>query len=79
MKIAENMYIVGSGQAGFMMSNKSDCHVYLIEDHAGHILIDAGVGIEDDRIIENVKKNTPNVPEDTNTQDFEDLKDEIQD
>ncbi|MDD3788748.1 MAG: ribonuclease III [Petrimonas sp.] len=30
-------------------------------------------------IIENVKKNTPNVPEDTNTQDFEDLKDEIQD
>lgn len=57
MKISENMYIVASGQAGFMMSNKSDCHVYLIEDRAGHILIDAGVGIDDDRIIANVKKD----------------------
>jgi len=56
MKISEGIYLVASGQGGFMISNRSDCHVYLIENREGHILIDAGVGLEDDRIIENIKK-----------------------
>ena len=56
MKISEGIYLVGSGQAGFMISNRSDCHVYLLENPEGHILIDAGVGLETDRIVENIKK-----------------------
>ena len=57
MKISDGIYLVASGQSGFMMSNRCDCHVYLIEDREGHILIDAGVGIEDSRILENIKKD----------------------
>ena len=57
MKISEKIYILGSGQAGFMISNVSDCHVYLIETSEGNILIDAGVGLEEERIVENMKKD----------------------
>ncbi|MFC1694323.1 MBL fold metallo-hydrolase [Candidatus Latescibacterota bacterium] len=57
MKISEGIYLVGSGQAGFMISNRSDCHVYLLENPEGHILIDAGVGLETERIVENIKKD----------------------
>ena len=57
MKINDGIYLVGSGQAGFMISNISDSHVYLLESSDGNILIDAGVGLENDRIIENIKKD----------------------
>lgn len=56
MKIIDGIYLVGSGQAGFMISHQSDCHVYLLESPDGHILIDAGVGLDDGRIIDNIKK-----------------------
>ena len=56
MKITDGIYMVGSGGAGCMISNSVDCHVYLIESSEGHALIDAGVGLEGERIIENIKK-----------------------
>ena len=56
MKINEGIYLVGSGGAGCMISNSVDCHVYLIESSEGHALIDAGVGLEVERIIDNIKK-----------------------
>jgi len=57
MKINDGIYLVGSGQAGCMISYISDSHVYLVETAAGNILIDAGVGLECGRIIENIKKD----------------------
>lgn len=57
MKISDGIYLVGSGQAGFMISHISDSHVYLIESTEGHILIDAGVGLGNNRIIDNIKKD----------------------
>ncbi|MCE5248672.1 MBL fold metallo-hydrolase [bacterium] len=57
MKIADVIYLVGSGQAGFMISNRSDSHVYVIEGSKGHVMIDAGVGIQEERIAENMKKD----------------------
>ena len=56
MKISDGIYLVGSGQAGFMISNRYDSHVYLIEGSDGHVLIDAGVGLEEERIVDNIKK-----------------------
>jgi len=57
MKISEGIYLVGSGQGGFMISNRSDCHVYLIEGSDGHVMIDAGVGLEQERIVDNIKND----------------------
>lgn len=57
MKITDNIYLVGSGQAGCMISNISDCHVYVVETSDGLILIDAGVGVDTERIAENMKKD----------------------
>ena len=57
MKITDSIYLVGSGQAGCMISNVSDCHVYLVESTAGLILIDAGVGLETERIVANIEKD----------------------
>ena len=51
MKITERLYLVGSGRSGFGMTNPSDSHVYLVESTSGNIMIDAGVGLEVDRII----------------------------
>lgn len=57
MKITDNIYLVGSGRNGIGISNRADSHVYLIESPGGHVMIDAGVGIEVDRIIDNIRKN----------------------
>ncbi|MHB9028909.1 MAG: MBL fold metallo-hydrolase, partial [Candidatus Latescibacterota bacterium] len=57
MKITENIYLVGSGKNGIFISNRADSHVYLIESPGGHVMIDAGVGIDVDRIIENIRKD----------------------
>lgn len=57
MQLTENVYLVGSGEIG--LSNEYDCHVYLIVSDSDAILIDAGVGIDSEKIKENVKKHVP--------------------
>lgn len=57
MKITDRIHLVASGQAGCMISHKSDCHVYLVETDAGHILIDSGVGLDNARIIDIIKED----------------------
>lgn len=54
MKIAENVYMIGSGEIG--LSNPLDCHVYLIGDKRGLAMIDAGAGVESEVLIANVKE-----------------------
>lgn len=57
MKITEGIYLVGS--AAFGISTSLDCHIYLIEDSDGLVLIDAGAGkfdLDVDVVIENIKK-----------------------
>lgn len=56
MKLMKDVYLVGSGRVGCSISNDADCHVYLIANGDESILIDAGVGIEVDRIIDNIKE-----------------------
>jgi glyoxylase-like metal-dependent hydrolase (beta-lactamase superfamily II) len=44
MKIADRIHLVGSGSAGFGLTDPSDCHVYLLDGGAECALIDAGGG-----------------------------------
>lgn len=54
MQLTENVYLIGSGEIG--LSNTYDCHVYLIDGGDDAVIIDAGVGIEPERLKENVEK-----------------------
>jgi len=53
MKIAEDIYLVGSGQ--IRLSHFKDCHVYLIDGGEELALIDAGVGLETELILNNIR------------------------
>ncbi len=51
MKITDNIYLVGSGsQWGFGLTNPVDCNVFLIDAGDGCILIDAGTGMEPEKL-----------------------------
>ena len=56
MKITDLIHLVGSGRNGISISHRFDSHVYLIESPGGHVMIDAGVGLDVDLIIENIRK-----------------------
>ena len=55
MRLTKHIHLVGSGKLGFGISNELDCHVYLIDGGSECALIDAGVGLNIDAIIENVR------------------------
>ena len=57
MRRHERIYIVGSGTAGFGISEETDCTVYLLDGGEECVLIDAGAGIEPERILENIRKD----------------------
>lgn len=55
MKLNERVYLVGSGSNGFNMTHELDCHVYLIDGGNELALVDAGIGIATEEIIENIR------------------------
>jgi glyoxylase-like metal-dependent hydrolase (beta-lactamase superfamily II) len=55
MKILEDLHLVGSGNFG--ISHPTDCNIYLIDAGGTFVLVDAGSGIESDRILENIKRD----------------------
>ncbi|MBC8387960.1 MAG: MBL fold metallo-hydrolase [Actinobacteria bacterium] len=62
MKIAEDIYLIGSAQFG--LSSPLDCHVYLVKDGEDIIIIDTGAGKKDsdvDYILKNIKNDGLNV------------------
>jgi len=54
LKLTDEVYIVGSGRNGLGISHEYDCHVYLIDGGEELALIDAGVGIDAQKILDNV-------------------------
>jgi len=57
IKIDESIYMVGSGKYGFQLSDPMDCNVYLLDGGDGnYALIDAGGGIEPERIAANIER-----------------------
>jgi hydroxyacylglutathione hydrolase len=56
MRITDRVYLVGSGSAGFSMTQDGDCHVFLIDGGHGQLaLVDSGVGPGVDEILANVR------------------------
>jgi len=54
MKLSEYVYLVGSGEVG--LSSSLDCHVYLIGDKSGLVMVDAGAGVDSRVLMVNVEK-----------------------
>ncbi len=52
VRIAKDIYLVGGGDV--RISNKMDCHVYLLDGGKEKCLIDAGVGLDSEQIINNI-------------------------
>ena len=55
MRLTEHIYLVGGGDVGFGMTHPIDCHVYVVTDGMTAILIDSGVGIDIDPILQNIR------------------------
>jgi glyoxylase-like metal-dependent hydrolase (beta-lactamase superfamily II) len=52
LRIAKDIYLVGGGD--IRLSNRMDCHIYLVDGGQHKCLIDAGVGIDSEEIIRNI-------------------------
>ena len=52
VQLHENVKLVGSGELG--LSHYLDCHVYLLHDGDEYALIDAGSGVESERLLGNL-------------------------
>ncbi|MEM3466125.1 MAG: MBL fold metallo-hydrolase [Candidatus Jordarchaeales archaeon] len=59
LKVLEGVFLVG----GAGISHEADCCIYLVDIDGSLVLIDSGVGVDTERIVENVKKAGYN-PED---------------
>lgn len=57
MKITDSIYLVGSGDAGFSLSEAADCSVYLIDGDDSCCLIDSGSGIAPNLILDNIRRD----------------------
>lgn len=51
MRIEPNLYMVGSGRAGFDLTDAFDCNIYLFDSGAGYVLFDAGTGMGTEQIL----------------------------
>ena len=56
MKIADRIYLVGSGSMGFDLTDPFDCHVYLLDGGGELALVDVGAGMGAEAILENVRR-----------------------
>lgn len=54
MRLLDGIYLAGSGQLGFDLTDSYDCHVYLIDGGSEAALIDAGAGVDPDPLIQRI-------------------------
>lgn len=57
MRLAERIYLVGSGSFGFDLTDPYDCHVYLLDGGTELALIDVGAGMGAEAIVGNVRRD----------------------
>lgn len=55
MQITDRIYIVGSGNFGFGMTDDYDCHVYLLDGGDELALVDTGAGMGVPQIVANIR------------------------
>ena len=57
MKLTDDVFLVGGGNVAFNLSNGADCHIYALDTGDGLALIDAGVGLGMDLVLENLARD----------------------
>jgi glyoxylase-like metal-dependent hydrolase (beta-lactamase superfamily II) len=55
VRITAETHLVGSGDSGFGLTDRFDCHVYVLDGGSGAALVDTGIGAGVDAILENVE------------------------
>jgi glyoxylase-like metal-dependent hydrolase (beta-lactamase superfamily II) len=55
VKLTPHLHLVGSGSLGFDLTDRYDCHVYLLDGGAEAALIDAGAGYGPEQILDGIK------------------------
>ena len=57
MQLTERIHLVGSGRGGLRLSNLLDCNVFLLDGRDESALIDAGCGLEPERIVAQIESS----------------------
>lgn len=52
MKVDEHIHLVGSGDNGFSISDRCDCHIWLLDGGSDAALIDSGAGRNISRVLD---------------------------
>jgi len=52
MRLTDGIYLVASGASGVSLTHACDCNVYVVNSRPGLVLIDCGVGLEPQRIVD---------------------------
>jgi glyoxylase-like metal-dependent hydrolase (beta-lactamase superfamily II) len=55
MRLTEEVYLIGSGQLGFALTDPLDCHVYAVDGGDEIALIDTGVGRAPDHLLDTLR------------------------
>ena len=55
MKLTDRVHLVGSGMLGFGLTDRFDCNVYLLDGGDSLALVDAGAGLDQVRILDQVR------------------------
>ena len=55
MRLTERVYLVGSGASGFSLTDRLDCHIYLLDGGSELALIDVGTGMGVPEILDNIR------------------------
>ena len=55
MRLAKDVFMVGSGQ--LRISNRMDCHIYLIDGGEELALIDSGAGVDIEYLYDNIRQD----------------------
>jgi glyoxylase-like metal-dependent hydrolase (beta-lactamase superfamily II) len=57
MELLDGIYLVGSGETG--VSDRYDCHVYLLDCGDAALVIDSGAGRDPARVFSNIRRRMP--------------------
>ncbi|QQK76657.1 MBL fold metallo-hydrolase [Salicibibacter cibarius] len=55
MRLTNSIYLIGSGSKGMNLTNHYDCNVFLLDGGKETAIIDAGAGMEPEKILKNIE------------------------
>jgi glyoxylase-like metal-dependent hydrolase (beta-lactamase superfamily II) len=58
MRIADGVFLIASGDLGLGLTHPLDCHAYAVECDGDYWLIDAGVGLETEKILAQLRADS---------------------